>query len=121
MVDQAYVARRATKHSLRNQRAHVVFDAVRIALVGKASSQPVQQTPPAISFAKQQPTIDRWCAPAVETAHHFATSKRVKFPLPYSTCKRPSLRTGRTHPICRAPGLWLEFRARPCESVMDGR
>jgi hypothetical protein len=67
MVVQVYVPQRKSRRLLRNQRAHVGFDAVRIAAGGKASSQPVQRSPPAIDFAKQQPTIDRCFAPAVES------------------------------------------------------
>ena len=81
VIVEILVTQRQRVDALRQQRAHVVLDARRIAVIDETFGQPLRQSDALIHLAKQQTPAVRTHVPTVEPARHAAPSETVKLKL----------------------------------------
>ena len=81
MVVEILVAQRQRMHALRDQRAHIVFHARRVAVVLEATRQSPGQIDTPVHLAQQQATAVRTHVAAVVAARHQTPSKRLEIEL----------------------------------------
>ena len=85
VIVEVLVTQRQRVHALRQQRAHVMLDARRVAVIDETPGQPFRQPDALVHFAKQQTAAVGTHVPTVEAARYPAPSKRVKIKLIVAT------------------------------------
>jgi hypothetical protein len=79
VVVQILVTQRNAEDALANQRADLMLDQLRAAVVGEAGSKPIHQANRPVRRSQQQRTRVRRYPPPIERCHHGATRNRCKF------------------------------------------